>query len=484
MTLTVRVFKNVLALLSERMAVPVVNLLLVVFIARFLGADGLGRYAFIVGFVAFFDIFLDLGINTLIVREVARDRSAAGPVSSRAFTLKLAVTPAVFGAIAVFLYLYPQQAGAARAFYVFAAASALFAFSETFHSLYKAYERMNLVAALVFLRQTALVLFVVAAMRMGYGIPGIAAAYLAVGIAYLAINYIVFNLRVARVKMGIDREFYRDVFDSSLPFITLGFFFLLFYRIDVVMTSMIASDLEAGYFSAASKVVSSVALLSEALLMAVFPILSRYGRDGAGGREKLVPVMKKAFHLLSLISFPMAAGLAVTAKPLLVALFGPEFAPAAPAFVALSLTIPFAYLASTLHFVCMARDMQKRAFAVVLVFLALLVPANYLLIGMYGAMGASLATLGVTAAIFAGLGMMVFGGAGGYGALAEVARPLAASAAMAGILRYMGAYGLGATIVAGALIYVLAVFAIGGVSAEDRKYLDELRAHFAGRGGV
>ncbi|HLB25151.1 MAG TPA: oligosaccharide flippase family protein, partial [Nitrospirota bacterium] len=310
MTGTVKVFKNILSLLSERAVVPAVNLLLVVFIARYMGAQGLGRYAVIVGFVSFFDIFLDLGINTLIIREVARDRSSVDALVARAVTLKLAVTPVIFVSIAVFLRFFEYPPDVVRAFYIFSAASVLIAFSETFNSLYKAFERMNLVALMVFLRQVFIVAAVVAAMEMGYGITGIAVSYLAIAACYLLLNYLLFTLRVGKIKIGLDRHFHVRLFERSLPFITVGFFFVLFFRLDVVMISAVADDAQAGLFSAALKVVSSLMLLSAAFLEAVFPVISKYE---AGSPEKMRAAVKKAFHLLSLVSFPMAAGLVVTA---------------------------------------------------------------------------------------------------------------------------------------------------------------------------
>lgn len=473
---TVKVFKNILALLSERLVVPAVNLLLVVFIARILGADGLGRYAAIVGFVSFFDIFLDLGINTLIIRDVARDRSSAGAYLSRAVTLKLAASPVIFISIFVFLKFFPYPNEVARAFYIFSAAFILIAFSDSFNALYKAYERMNLVAFMVFLRQSALVAAVVLVMKLGHGITGIALSYLAVGAAYLALNYLTFTLRVSKVHIRVDRKFYKDLFENSLPFITISFFFLIFYRIDVVLVSVIANDVQAGFFSAASKIVSSLLLLSAAFLEVVFPIISRYE---PGSEDKMKGALKKAFHLLAAVSFPMSVGMIATADDALRLLYGKGFAQAKDMYFVLAAGLPLAYLSSALHYVAMAMNMQRRAFFGVLTSLVLWSTANIWLVRFSGGLGAAYATLGFTAVLFVYMGHMVFDGLSDYSALRETVKPLLASLVMGALLHYLDTYGLLFRVVFGAVAYLAAMWVLRGVDQDDSARFRDLWKHYA-----
>lgn len=49
----------------------------VIFIARYLGDIGYGKYSFAVAFTALFSVLSDLGLSTLTIRDVAQDRSLA-----------------------------------------------------------------------------------------------------------------------------------------------------------------------------------------------------------------------------------------------------------------------------------------------------------------------------------------------------------------------------------------------------------------------
>ena len=50
----------------------------VMYTARYLGAEGFDVLSFVLAFTGIFGVFSDLGLSTLMVREVARERSSAG----------------------------------------------------------------------------------------------------------------------------------------------------------------------------------------------------------------------------------------------------------------------------------------------------------------------------------------------------------------------------------------------------------------------
>jgi len=49
--------------------------------ARYLGAAGFGILSFALAFTGIFGVFSDLGLSTLTIREVARDKSLASKYS-------------------------------------------------------------------------------------------------------------------------------------------------------------------------------------------------------------------------------------------------------------------------------------------------------------------------------------------------------------------------------------------------------------------
>ena len=69
--------KNTGALALAQIITMVLGLVLVIFIARFLGDVEFGKLAFAQSFTGILVIFADVGLSVLTVREVARNKSQA-----------------------------------------------------------------------------------------------------------------------------------------------------------------------------------------------------------------------------------------------------------------------------------------------------------------------------------------------------------------------------------------------------------------------
>src|SRR5689334_991544 len=79
-------------------------LVLLMVAGRFLSADDYGRFSFALALATIVETIMDIGLGPVTVREVARDRDAAGPIFRNVLGLKLAW---VSGGLAVLIVLVP-----------------------------------------------------------------------------------------------------------------------------------------------------------------------------------------------------------------------------------------------------------------------------------------------------------------------------------------------------------------------------------------
>ena len=73
-----KIAKNSLVLLASNIISKILGFFYVMYIVRYLGAEGFGILSFTLAFAGIFGVFNDLGLNLLTVREVTRDKSFAG----------------------------------------------------------------------------------------------------------------------------------------------------------------------------------------------------------------------------------------------------------------------------------------------------------------------------------------------------------------------------------------------------------------------
>jgi O-antigen/teichoic acid export membrane protein len=119
-----------------------VSLVLVGILARYLGQAGLGRYAFIISFTELFTVLVDMGMNRILVREIAQDQSKATRLTSAIWTLRLALSLVIFVVVAVLAagdgegYLWL----ATMAFFM---AQVIYLLGDVFAAAFQGYQRME-----------------------------------------------------------------------------------------------------------------------------------------------------------------------------------------------------------------------------------------------------------------------------------------------------------------------------------------------------
>jgi O-antigen/teichoic acid export membrane protein len=119
-----------------------VSLVLVGVLARYLGQAGLGRYAFIISFTELFTVLVDMGMNRILVREIAQDQSKATRLTSAIWTLRLVLSLVIFVVVAVvaagdgerYLWL------ATMAFFM---AQVIYLLGDVFAAAFQGYQRME-----------------------------------------------------------------------------------------------------------------------------------------------------------------------------------------------------------------------------------------------------------------------------------------------------------------------------------------------------
>ena len=70
-----KLFKNTTSLLISAIIQKTAGLIFTILLARYLGRDGYGRYSFILAFVSIIDAVMCYGIDALMIREIAKERS-------------------------------------------------------------------------------------------------------------------------------------------------------------------------------------------------------------------------------------------------------------------------------------------------------------------------------------------------------------------------------------------------------------------------
>lgn len=354
-----RIGLSSLWLLAARVFGQGLGLLFTAFLARALGEEGLGQFAFLSAVLFVGNAATTFGLDTVLLREVATARrdddagaagkAATGPTAGAVLLIQLALS-AVF--IAVLWLATPrlpnQTAATVPALRLVSLALVPLAFSTVYSAVLRAHERMAHYMAFTLAVAVALALGGLAVWAGSGGLMAAAVvvvlaqsggALAAAGLARIALP------AAARRWAWPPAAVVRQVARLGAGLAALMVLSILYQRSGVLLLSLLADDRAAGAYSAAARVVEALKMLPAAFFGAMFPIMAQ-GRGDADAER----AFGRAFAALMALVVVLAAITGLAAGPLLALLFGPGYEAAVTPLRIMVWSLPATLLAFRLSF--------------------------------------------------------------------------------------------------------------------------------------
>lgn len=399
-----RVGFNSFWLFVTRLVLQMQLVLFTLLVARRLGAAGFGQYAFVASSVVLANVVTTFGTDTLLIRDVARTRSAADPVLPAALWIQLALSVAIIFIVMFGSGLIPNQmSGAAPSLVLYCLSLLPLAFYGVFTAVLRAHERMDLLlrlgvmTALLQLGGAWLALTIDARLEplmLALVATHVGAALLAAALCRRFIpDFII-------IRWHAPLQAVRETARRAWPLALLSILALIYQRLGVLMLALTASNTHTGWFTAATRVVEPLKIVHFAVLGALFPALTLldgdggWGLDGSVSKRTAAQLFRKSFLVLIGLGALAAFAIFVARGPLVALLYGSDYSPAVPILgVVVWGLIPYTISASlSLRLITQGRDRQVLR-ATTFGLLAALV-LNAWLIPRYAALGAAWALLG------------------------------------------------------------------------------------------
>ncbi|MBX7450653.1 flippase [Mycolicibacterium sp. 3033] len=360
-------------------------------VARLLGPERLGVFAYVVWCVTVAATVASIGIDVVQqrflpnLRAEGRGDEADGLIGA---TTRAAMVAMVVVGIVLIGYLVGPGKGALAGTSpdVVIAVAAVWFVSWKLGDLYLFYlrgeQRFGEVAKLSAVSALLKVLMFALGAWL-FGIPGALVGYIA---GNLLPASRVFRLlgRKPRVTPTLRREVIRFALGSWAVGVIGS---LVFGRTQVVFLEHYSTLTAVGLFAAAVTVAEMAVQLPPMLLSALLPRFSE--QHGAGDQEHMLRLYRTTTALIAMVIVPLCLGLAAVASVLIPALFGAEYADAVPAAVVLLIAAAVSALGVTTLYLLYSTG--KTAFLVISNGLGLVVTIalGFVLIPRYGLMGAA-----------------------------------------------------------------------------------------------
>ena len=384
-----KIAKNTGVIIIGDVIVKFIALFVTIHLARYLGTAGFGQYNFVFAYLAFFNIITDLGLQQILVREMAREPSSAPKLIGNAYIIRIILT--MFAIALAIVVITPMSYPADTTFYIYIASFTLLfiSFSDFYATIFQANLVMeyHVISRLIFRFLSAgLILYLI---FTGGTLTEIILAMVFSEMIKALLHYY-FSRKFIKPVFAIDFRLWKHLLKESLPLAFTSVIWIIYYRIDVVMLSMMQGDAVVGLYSAAYKLSEPLALIPSALVISLFPIMSTSFKKSS---EKLVNIYRFGLKYILIIMLPIAVGTIFIADRAILLVYGYEFASSAVALQILIWAVLFGSINYILLDLLIAIDRQILNIWAMGVGAVVNVVLNLILIPIMSFTGAAIATV-------------------------------------------------------------------------------------------
>jgi O-antigen/teichoic acid export membrane protein len=357
---------------------------------RHLGVEDGGRFVAIVALVALFGGVTDVGLATIAVRELTV-RSRRDRHSFFRSVLGLRLVTAVAGAVvatafaAVAGYGVTLVIGTVLAGIGFVLQSVQLTLAAPLYTKL----RQGWVAALEVLRWIAFALFVAALVGLGASLLPFLAVTIPAGVLVLGLTG-----SLVRSEVSLRPNFavapWVGLLKEALPFAISVAVASAYFRIAVVLVSLLLTAEETGYFAASYRVIEALVIIPQLAIGTAFPILARAaGIDS----ERFAYGVRRLFEALLLFGGWVVLCLVLGASLAIDVIAGPDFDPAATILRIQGFALLASFIAVLWSYALLGLRRHGDLLVMTLVPLAVTTVLTVVLAVEYGTKGAAVATV-------------------------------------------------------------------------------------------
>ncbi len=390
MNITQRIGKNTALLYSSQIISYIFTFFYTVYLARFLGAEGYGILSFALAFSGIFSILTDLGLSTLTVREVSRDKSLTMKYLENGFAIKIILSLISFAIIVFLINIFEYSQSTVNVVYLVSLSVILTSICGFFYSIFQAHENMEFQSFGQVLNSILMIFGVLIVIYLESTVIMVALIYLISSIITFFYVFVIFLWNFSMPKIKLDWKFWKITLKESLPFGITGISVMTYTYIDSVLLSIFEGNVVVGWYNAAYKLVLFFVFIPTTINIAIFPVMSKFH---ISSQESLKLLNEKYFKFMLIIGIPIAVGTTLLSEKIIALIFGAGYTQSIIALQILIWTIVFTFGGAA--FVRMLEATNKQLILTKLTGMSVFINIflNLLLIPKFSFVGASISTV-------------------------------------------------------------------------------------------
>jgi O-antigen/teichoic acid export membrane protein len=358
--------------------------------ARYLGTEGLGQWSLLFFLIGFFGLIASFGIDKLVIRDVARDRTRSKEYLTNTLINRviLLIPATVLFLVSIHIGRYSEET--IKILYIAMPILFIGALTGPFNSIIQAHERITSISLIELCIGFSGSVFGVILLFLGYKIISL----VILNNCLFIIRFIVYVIYVQRLIGGIwkslNLQLQKYLIKEAFPFAVTVVLIMIYWKADYFMISKMLGEDALGLYAAPYKIFETFIMLGQAFNSALYPTISSLYGDS---RLAVRPVYEKIQKYFTIVSLPVAIIIIFFAREIIVLAYGDQYLESVNVLIILFSSLGIFAISAPMRLIITNSEYMLKLVPYVFLLASLNITLNYFAIPRYGIIGAALVTL-------------------------------------------------------------------------------------------
>ncbi len=368
-----------------------IKAVVIVYAARVLGTAGYGVFSYAITLATFLTIFIDPGVNSILMRDASKVNEAEQRRTfSTMWLLKIALI-AIGASVIIFIApSFSTLPGAKLLLPIVACILALDATRDFFTAFLRSQERMEWDAGIYLAANVGILVFGYLFLQIQTSPSAFTWGYVAGDVLGVMVASIVIRKYFRNFLASIDLKRILPILGEAWPFAVTGALAMLLTSADILIMSWMRTASDVGIYSAAIRIVQILYLVPMVFQFSTLPLL---GRLAHADPPRFRAALERVIKLILLTATPLALGGVILGTQIMTFLFGGPYAAGGLAFKLLMVGLLFDFPTAVISSAIFAYNHQRSLIVTSAIGGLVNVGLDLLLIPRFGITGSAVATL-------------------------------------------------------------------------------------------
>lgn len=381
--------KNASWLIGGKIAQMVLSFFVSILTARYLGPSNYGIISYVNAYVAFFTSLCTLGVNSVIIKDFVEKPHEQGEAVGTTLAMRFISSFLSVIMILCIVNVVDHDEPTTIVVAALCSVSLLFQVFDTFNYWFQSRYESKITSIATFVAYAATALYRIVLLALHKDVEWFA---FATSVDYIVLGvFLFYSYRKNNgPKLSVSIEKGKSLLGRSYHYILSGMMVAIYGQTDKFMLKQMLDETSVGYYSLASSVNLMWVFVLQAIIDSMYPTIMRlYEKD----REQFNRKNRQLYAIVIYVSMAAAICFVLFAPLVIKILYGDAYIPAVGPLRIITWYTIFSYLGVARNAWIVCENKQKYLKYMYLSAAFINIGLNYLMIPVWGASGAALASL-------------------------------------------------------------------------------------------